>query len=335
VSTDRFDAANRLRVLVLTSPKAGSGAGREQIPRLTNLLERARIDCRVISSIDDFREQLADPRHLDAETIVVAAGGDGTLALAASMVLQGPARSQLSPMLVPMPLGTENLISRHFGFTCSADDVCRTIRFGSARTIDSGLANERPANERPANERRPSGRRFLIMATAGFDAEVVRRLHLTRRGHIRRLSYLWPILKAMRQYSFPKIQIRIDGEEPVECAWAMVFNLPLYGGGLLIEPDARDDDGLFDVIAFRSGSLASGLRYVTQIPFGRHLKSDSVFRARGKSVTLESTTRVPFQLDGDYAGRLPTKIEMSPQSVRLLIPPGDREDEADAPARKP
>ena len=311
MSDDRFDAANRVRVLVLTSPKAGSGAGRAEVPRLASLLEQAGIDCRVMSSIDELQEKLAAASHADVETVVVAAGGDGTLALAASTVLQSPHRSQNPPMLVPMPLGTENLISRHFGFTCSADNVCRTIRYGASRTIDSGLANDR---------------RFLIMATAGFDAEVVRRLHLTRRGHIRRLSYLWPTLKAMREYSFPKIRIGIDGREPVECAWAMVFNLPLYGGGLLIEPDARDDDGFFDVIAFRSGSIASGLGYVTQITFGRHLNNDSVFRARGKSVTIESETRVPFQLDGDYAGRLPVKIDMSPQSVRLLTPASAPED---------
>jgi YegS/Rv2252/BmrU family lipid kinase len=321
VSKDRFDAANRVRVLVLTSPKAGSGAGREEVPRLADLLGQAGIDCRVIASISGLRAQLVAASEGDAEVVVVAAGGDGTLALAASVVLQCP-HPQLSPMLVPMPLGTENLIARHFGFTGSADDICRTIRYGSARTIDSGLANEGLTE----------GRRFLIMATAGFDAEVVRRLHLTRRGHIRRLSYLWPALNAMRKYSFPKIRVRIDGSEPVECAWAMVFNLPLYGGGLLIEPDARDDDGLFDVIAFRSGSIASGVRYLTQIILGHHLENQSVFRARGKSVMIESETRVPFQLDGDYAGRLPAKIEMSPQSVRLLMPAADLEN---CPVQRP
>jgi diacylglycerol kinase family enzyme len=102
----------------------------------------------------------------------------------------------------------------------------------------------------------------------------------------------------------------------------MVFNLPQYAGNLTIEPGAQDDDGLFDVIAFRGGSVTSGIRYVMEIWLGRHLKNSSVVRTKGKSILIESDARVPFQLDGDYAGKLPLDIEMLPNAVRLLIPPG-------------
>jgi diacylglycerol kinase family enzyme len=101
----------------------------------------------------------------------------------------------------------------------------------------------------------------------------------------------------------------------------MVFNLPRYGGGLQIEPEARDDDGLLDVILFRKGSLLSGLRYLTEIWLRRHLENSSVIRMLATSVRIESESRVPFQLDGDYAGRLPLKVETRPRSVSLLMPP--------------
>ncbi len=271
---------------------------------MVSLLEDASVECHVIASIDELRSQLT--REVgNRQTVVVAAGGDGTLSLAASLISGlGQSPEQTTP-LVPMPMGTENLLARHFGFARSADEVFRTIRYGAVQSIDAGTAN---------------GKLFLIMATSGFDAEVVRRMHLTRRGHISRMSYLLPILRAIRGYSFPTIRIRIDGGEPIECAWAMVFNLPQYGGNLNIEPEAQHDDGLFDVIAFRGGSVPIGLRYVVEILLGLHLKNSSVFRARGRIIEIESDANVPFQLDGDYAGSLPLRIEMLPQAVRLVMP---------------
>lgn len=309
VSIDRFHSSKPTRVWLLTSPKAGNGSGREELPRLVALLQKSNVPCQVIQSVDELRRQLCQTGE-DEESVVVAAGGDGTLSLAASLVsrLIGRAGESNSPQavsLVPMPLGTENLLARQFGFTRTAEEVATTIRFGAPRLIDAGLAN---------------GRIFLIMATSGFDADVVRRLHLTRRGHIRRLSYMLPILRSLWKYSFPTLQIRMDSGESIECAWAMVFNLPQYGGDLTIEPAAIADDGLFDVIAFRSGSILSGLRYLVEIWFGWHLANASVVRARASAVSIESELRVPYQLDGDYVGRLPLKIEMLPRSVRLLMP---------------
>lgn len=345
MTIDRFLPPSRPLVLVLTSAKAGSGSGREEIPRLVQLLEQQAVTCRVLHRVDEFRSQLTDRSEFD-ETIVVAAGGDGTLSLAASLVLEsrqkrgtrqkrvpvgespnagGDAEHALAEGLsegfvqesadeadqdgilglIPMPMGTENLVARQFGFTRSAEQVVRTIRQGQVRSIDTGLAN---------------GKLFLIMATSGFDAEVVRRLHLTRRGHIRRLSYLLPILRAIRNYSFPKLRVRVDGGDAIECAWAMVFNLPQYGGKLLIEPGAKDDDGVFDLIAFRSGSVFSGLRYVAEIWLGRHLNDATVVRRRGQTIEIEADAKVPFQLDGDYAGKLPLRIEMLSRSIRLIMP---------------
>ncbi|MCH5376625.1 MAG: protein BmrU, partial [Planctomycetes bacterium] len=246
------------------------------------------------------------PEH--PEQIVVAAGGDGTLSLAASVALESLAGNASMPALIPMPMGTENLVARQFGFTRSAEQVVQTIRHGVIHPIDAGRAN---------------GKLFLIMATSGFDAEVVRRLHLTRRGHIRRLSYLWPMLRAIRKYSFPTLRVRVDGGETIECAWAMVFNLPQYGGNLLIEPGAIGDDGVFDVIAFRSGSILSGLRYVAEIWVGRLLKDVTVVRLRGETIQIESDVKTPYQLDGDYAGKLPLRIEMLPRAIRLVMPVKD------------
>lgn len=293
-----------MRVLMLTSPKAGSGAGRDEIPRLIELLKEDDVDFMRLETIDQLREELvATPEQ--THTILIAAGGDGTLSLAASIVMELFPGDADRVSLLPMPMGTENLLARQFGFTNRAEDVYRTIQAGSNCQLDAGTAN---------------GKLFLIMATSGFDADVVRRVHLTRRGHISRLSYLLPIWRALRTYSFPTLRIRVDEDEPIECGWAMVFNLPRYGGNLRIEPEAVHNDGLFDVIAFRGRSIVKGFSYLVQIWLGRHRKDPSVLRLRGKSIEISADIPVPFQLDGDYAGKLPMRLEMLPEAVCLRMP---------------
>lgn len=303
MTIDRFDSDHPVRVLVFTSPKAGSGRRREQIPRLVEMLRTESVDVQITHEVDELRT-LARAGN-GSQVVVVPAGGDGTLSLAAAVVsMPGPDAVLPKPLIAPMPLGTENLLARHFDLSADAAHVIRTIRHGRCYQLDAGTANDLP---------------FLIMASCGFDAEVVRAMHLTRRGHIRRLSYFNPIVRAVRRYGFPSLRVRVDDGETMECHWAMVFNLPRYGGGLKIEPDAVGDDGLFDVILFQKGSIPSGVKYATSVWLGQHLKSREVVRCRGKRIEIQADFRVPYQLDGDYAGRLPLRIEVLPKLVHLLV----------------
>jgi diacylglycerol kinase family enzyme len=294
LTIDRFEIS-KPEVLVFTSSKAGSGRGREQIPALIESLQKLGLEGSLVHEVDALKQQVAARRF----PVVVAAGGDGTICLAAAVVGH-------EVPIVPMPLGTENLLARYFGHQAHVNSVIETIRHGSSFHLDRGMANGKP---------------FLIMATCGFDAEVVRAMHLTRQGHIRRLSYLKPILRALRVYRFPELCVTIDSEEKLECHWAMVFNLPRYGGGLNIEPNAVGDDGQLDVILLEKGSILSGFKYLFGIWLGRHLGFSDVIRRRCRSVSIESDSRVPCELDGDYAGCLPLKIEIEPKRVQIYVPP--------------
>ena len=293
-------------VIIFTSPKAGSGASREQIPRLKDLLEQAGTKVDVVTDPDALRGEIENAQPSgDDRPLVVAAGGDGTLGLVV-------ANTDVHTSIVPMPMGTENLLARHFGQSNQAEQVLQTIQDGETVQLDAGSAN---------------GKLFLIMATIGFDAEVVRRLHLRRKGHIWRLSYLLPLLTTIAKYRFPKIKVRAwdaTGKvvEDRTVRWAMVFNLPRYAAGLAIEPDASADDGQLDLICFARGSIVSGMQYFLSVLSRSHRRDRTVYRHRVHRVELTGNDRIAYQTDGDYAGRLPLKIEVLPGRVRLRVPAG-------------
>lgn len=298
------DVATR-GILIFTSPKAGTGQGHDRVLELEAELRRAGFPVSLLNAPAALRERTSGANERMQPGLIVAAGGDGTLALVARHA------SSQTP-LVPMPLGTENLLARQFGYTSDVVMVTKTILEGCDRQIDAGLAN---------------GRLFLVMATCGFDAEVVRGMHLTRRGHITRWSYCGPILRAMRRYRFPELRVEIPGEAGIEsyvlCRWAMLFNLPRYAASLGIEPEACETDGWLNLAAFTRGSLVNGFRYLAGIAMGRHIEWADVIRRPVTSCRITSAIPVAYQVDGDYAGKLPLDIAVLPGRIRLRLPPSN------------
>jgi len=259
----------------------------------------------VTTDISYVRTKSHADRRSAPELVIVSAGGDGTLALVAQ-------NTPKATVLVPMPLGTENLLARHFGFLADPPAIIETILHGHDHAIDSGLAN---------------GKLFLVMVTCGFDAAVVRAMHLRRRGHISRLSYLWPILRTLGRYSFPPLRVTVHGDsaEASEAddiyRWAMVFNLPRYAASLRIEHEAIENDGQLNFCGLRNGGLVGSVRYLGGIVAGRHIHWADVTRRAMTGCRIESPVVVPYQIDGDYAGRLPLEISVLPAHITLRLPP--------------
>jgi diacylglycerol kinase (ATP) len=230
---------------------------------------------------------------------VLAIGGDGTLRLAASLV--PPAMP-----LLPVPLGTQNLVARWLGQSSEPSAIAQTLLRGQSRVIDAGRVN---------------GSLFLMMVSVGFDADVVRRVDQSRRGPIRHWTYVPHTLAAARHYAFPKLRCTIDGTPSPAMRWWFIFNLPLYATGLKIVPNAIGDDRVLDACGLERGGWWSPLRYAMGVRFGaRHLRWPDVRVHRGTTICIESDEPVAVQADGDYIGMTPATIHLEPARVTLLAP---------------
>ncbi len=261
--------------------------------------------------------EAARPSHDGPLRAVIAAGGDGTVS---AVVNHTPPET---PVAV-LPLGTENLLAKYLEQPVSPAELSDTIVHGASVQVDAGLANDHL---------------FLLMVGCGFDADVVHRLHATRRGHIRHTSYIKPILQSIRSYEYPELRVYCDpvaGAEqgsgtPVSgpttlapptkrtARWVFVVNLPKYAGGLRLVPDAVGTDGWLDVCLFRHGSLLHGLRYLAGIALGRHRQWEDFSHVRVRRLRIESDLKVPYQLDGDPGGVLPVDISVLPGRVRMVV----------------
>jgi diacylglycerol kinase family enzyme len=303
-------------VAVQRNPTSGPGVKRAEIVSLCTHLRRLGIRPRVFSRRERLTERLSQPERRAGLICLVAAGGDGTVGDLINRFPDVP--------LTILPLGTENLLARYLGIPCDGRVVAELIAQGSERRLDVGVLN---------------GRRFMMMVSAGFDADVVHRLHARRSGNIRKSNYIQPILETLRRYRYPKLRVTVDGEDPssgrplartsrwgsswpVKGRLVMVANLPEYALGLPVAGDAAGDDGLLDLRIFKRRSAFQMIRYLINVALRRHEELADVQVARVRTVRIESKVPVPVQCDGDPAGFTPAEISVLPGALTVLVPKG-------------
>ena len=290
------------KAIIIINPKAGAARAWPLCRRLeTNLSRMGYKVCVQPTTHRGHAHQLAQKARSIAD-LVAAVGGDGTVA----EVANGLAYAKI-PLLIA-PAGTENIIATELGLSNGPAKLETLLSRGQAHAVDLGCVN---------------GRYFLAVLGAGFDADVIHRVHKTRQGHISHLSYFWPIWRTFWEYRFPALQVEADGELLYDGpALAFVGNMARYAVGLRVLRDAQFDDGLLDLCVFPCrwhGRLA--LHSATTL-LQIHPERRSVIYRRCRNIVISSNVQqVRVQVDGDPAGNLPARIEVCPGALSVLMMP--------------
>lgn len=297
-------------VAIQRNPFSGSGSKFRILRDLVRTLKQQGLRPRLFSNRDRLADAL-NSRRADVRC-VVAAGGDGTV----GDVLN---RYPGVPMTV-CPLGTENLFAKYLGIPRDGGFVGRMIAEGRQRDFDVGELTSQ-SQRQGAQDGPPQIRRFLLMASFGFDADVVHRVHAARRGQIRKWSYARPILQSLGRYPFPEFQLELPGEtQPRGGTLAVVSNLPAYAFRLPVARSADGTDGRLDVRLFERPGRWNLLRYAWAVWWNRHERRKDVQSLRTAAVTVNADVPVPVQADGDPAGFTPADIRILPAAVPVIVP---------------
>ncbi len=287
-----------LWVAIQRNATSGSGTRRGVLLELVSELKRRGITPRLFANRERMQTRLADPAAREQLLGVVAAGGDGTVA---DVVNRYPGLP-----LATLPLGTENLLAKFLGIQPSGAQVAELIASGSRRRLDLGQLN---------------GRRFTLMASCGFDAEVVHRLQAIRRGNIRKWHYLPPIWNSIHKYDHPPLRVFVDDEtQPRVARLLMAVNLPAYALGIPFAPQASGQDGQLDLCLFERGSTFQMMRYLGHVFAGSHQTLPDVTCLRASRVRIEADVAVPWQMDGDPAGFTPVELRVLPAAIEVFAP---------------
>lgn len=118
------------------------------------------------------------------------------------------------------------------------------------------------------------------------------------------------------------VSVVCDGtEHAFEKAWLVsICNLPSYGGGLLICPQAKADDGQLDVCVVHGCSRGQLLRLFPTVLKGKHVALPFVSMLRGRSVAVGFAEARPAIGDGESLGKGPLAVRCEPGALRVLSP---------------
>jgi YegS/Rv2252/BmrU family lipid kinase len=232
------------------------------------------------------------------QRLVVAAGGDGTIAeVAAGLAGSG------SHMGI-IPLGTANVLAHELGLPFTPNAVASALAFGRTVPIWPGLACAGDEN-----------RLFVQMVGAGFDAEVVRNLPLRLKRVFGRTAYVIQGLRETARYGFPMIQVTIDGT-PTEAGSVIVTKGRYYAGHYTLAPDASPTRPGFTVAMFdRNGPLSA-------LAYGTALTLDQIGRMPGIRLVCADEVEIGMcntQADGDPAFAQAISIRNAQMPIQVVV----------------
>jgi diacylglycerol kinase (ATP) len=290
------------RARVIWNATAGAKAGIPTNPvgeeRLREVLGRHGLaDALVASSSEADSRRLAHEAVRDGYDLVVAAGGDGTIALVADELLGS------ETVLGILPLGSIMNIPRMLGLPRDVDAAAAVLADGIVRAADVGRARDRT---------------FYEAGSVGMHAAMFRYAQAFDRGDYGAiLRTIWVAIR----YRPARMSIELEKETVrTRALMVTVSNGPYTGVGMTVAPDARLDDGAFDVRVFRGFSKPELLRHLVSIAFGRRKYSPHVSTYRSARVRIESASPLPCRADSHDLGTTPIEFSLDARALRVVVP---------------
>ena len=230
----------------------------------------------------------------------IAVGGDGTV----NEVANGLAGS--TTRLLVVPHGTGNVFADEVGLPGSVEGCLSLLSAGKTISVRLAKAGER---------------HFMLLASAGFDAEVLERMGARGKHYLGIGAYfLAGAVHLLRQQ--PSLWVELPGKERMEVQAAIVCRGKKYGGGVIMAPSGNLEGDTLQVVTLRRLGRLSILRFTWNILRGKHAGSPDVLIQETTSVLVRSRIPSAAQVDGEYLGALPVRFEMTNVSVRVVVPPG-------------
>jgi YegS/Rv2252/BmrU family lipid kinase len=312
--------------LVIVNPASADGATRENWPKFaSDLRTHFGAFSVVFTESNGHARELAVDAGRKGTKLIIACGGDGTI----SEVANGIIESKQEVELAILPGGTGSDFRRTLGLPTNIAAAARALRDGRTRKIDAGRVTF--VNDRGEREMRF----FINVASFGMSTSVLDR---TSSGQAKKwipafaprklgskLSYAAATLQTTLSSSPTEVRVQLDeqNERRLRIAEFCVANARYYGGGMKIAPDAKFDDGFFDIITIGDASSFRILANAPRLYFGAHLRMNEVTHALARQVVARPVRKeeeIRVELDGEVVGRLPATFEVMPRALQVRHP---------------
>lgn len=291
-------------IVVILNSSAGSAAKRERIEvELADLFRAAGCRAEVIALERGDDPAVAARKVSSRASIVVAAGGDGTVSSVAAAIVDSPAA------LGVLPLGTLNHFAKDLHIPLDLADAIAVVVAGHIDRIDVGQVNDRV---------------FVNNSSIGIYPSIVEeRDALRQRGHRKWPAMVLATLRIVRKYRGVAVGVDIDGRRQTwRTPFVFIGNNAYDIDGLRVGGRARLDEG--QLVVYRAPRMLA-----RQLPLlvikalvGRRKAGDfQILPARDLWIDAGRARRLRVAVDGEVlVMRAPLHYRARPKALRVVVP---------------
>ena len=298
------------KILFIVNPNSGKRNSGKIIDIIKNKLDQSVVEGPIdikfevglwknISEFNLLAEKLKKENFTDA----VAVGGDGSVNLVASTILNS------NIVLGIVPTGSGNGLARSLGYKMKTTEALKQIVKNKTTVIDSGTINNIP---------------FFCTSGLGFDAHIANLFaNLKTRGL---KTYIRLIAKEFFLYEEKDYQLSIDGKIYNRKAFLIgITNAGQYGNDFYLAPQAKLNDGLFHVVIFKSFNFFQIPAIVLKVMRGKADKSRFIetFVCKELSIIGENSNIIHHDGEPQTLGA-EINYKLFPKSLKVIV--GDKFD---------
>jgi diacylglycerol kinase (ATP) len=249
--------------------------------------------------------------------LVVAVGGDGTASEVIDGIQSDPGARAPRTLFGFIPRGTGGDLRRTIGISQDVHGAARALAGRAEVVLDLGrIELTGPGGARAV-------RHFANVAGLGVSGVVSRNVNHGLRLPSGKLSFALASARALVGWRDQPVRWRLDGgpweQGPITAL--SVCNGRYFGGGMQVAPQARMDDGLFDVVLWQGFGLVDFLVKRPMLYDGTHVRLPNTRVVRARTVEAEPLdgAQVHLDVDGENPGTLPARFSILPGALRIRV----------------
>jgi YegS/Rv2252/BmrU family lipid kinase len=308
--------------LIIVNPKSASGSTELRWAKTAADLATHFGAFKVeFTKYQNHATELAENAANAGVKFIIACGGDGTINEVANGILNSGQDTELGVL----PSGTGGDFRRTLGMSSNSSECAKELQNGETKTIDVGKVTFQSHDNETVSRYFVNISSFGLSATIGEKVKEKNRFQWLPFDTIRgKAKFAFSTLETFLDIESLIIRVKVDGEEEKQLQTLnfCVANSRYFGGGMKIAPDAKIDDGFFDIINIGDIKTAKILLNAYKLYGGSHLELDEVKATTAKKIEVSAANgeEIHIETDGELPGKLPAAFEIVPMALKVRVP---------------
>jgi YegS/Rv2252/BmrU family lipid kinase len=304
------------RAKFIVNPASANGSTKKLWEGLSRTIsaEIGEVDA-VFTRGPNHATDLARKALADGFEMVVAVGGDGAVNEVVNGFFEAGRPVNPDAALGVISCGTGSDFIKTMNIPKEIEAAARALKGRTVKRVDAGRFTSMGPD---GNEME---RYFINIADFGVGGEAVARVNNTTKAFGGFVSFLYGTLRTLWAYESKNVRLRIDDdfeiEKPINSV--VIANGQYFGSGMRIAPEAKPDDGLFDIIILDDLSFVESLLNIPKLYKGTHVENPKVASMRGRKIVAEADEEVLIDVEGEYGGTLPATFEIIPSAINVKV----------------